>query len=239
MSWVSVGTSACASSRAWWQGKGDERVRRLRTSKGGVWARRRAGCHEGALGMRPGTAALPAMPRADTRVTKLGITPNAVRRRISAWSPAFRRRGVRRHPSRGDFMRGPTQPGGLPACSRWLSEATPPDTVPTPHDPAPRRGARSRETTASCTHAHDLARHTGRDVVKGPWGCGRGRPRSRRCPVRTRGSPSLGSPRTRSAGGSAHGVPPSGGVAFAGTRRVGTSCAGRRNPEGCQRVAGG
>ena len=36
-----------------------------------------------------------------------------------------------------------THPGGMPECSRWLSEATPPDPSP-PHDKHPGRGARTR-----------------------------------------------------------------------------------------------
>jgi hypothetical protein len=132
--------------------------------------------------MRPGTAALPAtlpaLPagRAGTRRTEPwnhpGRGPPVERgmesRLQAAWrsqapiawelhARSTRRRLPRLKPGlhAGAEEHATEQPGGLQEWCRWLSEATPPDTVPTPHNPAPRRGARTHATTPSCTPERD------------------------------------------------------------------------------------
>jgi hypothetical protein len=54
----------------------------------------------------------------------------------SAWQNAANGR-ANRHPLS-------THPGGMQGCSRWLSEATPPEPISPPHDTHPGRGARPR-----------------------------------------------------------------------------------------------
>ena len=53
-----------------------------------------------------------------------------------------------RHPTAG--WRGLVDAGGITACSRWLSEATPPDTDPPKESRASRRDASNSPCCAPC-----------------------------------------------------------------------------------------
>ena len=113
----------------------------------------------------------PRMPPASTVPRPPPITwqrrPGAVRRPPSvgrvpsrgggdASCPVRRVRGPGLQPRSTIFLRpamhtGPephTHPGGMPECSRWLSEATPPDPSP-PSRHAPRQGCQTEEETVS------------------------------------------------------------------------------------------
>ena len=71
-------------------------------------------------------------PRATGMVPRTpGMVPSRARHDLDA-SPPPPQRAPRKHP------------GGMPGCSRWLSEATPPDPMP-PSSQAPRQGCQTGE----------------------------------------------------------------------------------------------